>query len=152
MALHSGYVYLIGNHQLGRFKIGMTADVRGRLRSLQMESPVQLLLVTFAKVSRAAQVERRLHEFFGSKHVHGEWFTLLESDIRTFHDLAKRFDSTEYTKPLSMSAEEQPLYSGDPFLTQLQIRRIRKPRRRRPATPEERQAHSKRMKDWWSKR
>jgi len=79
-----GYIYVIGNDELGLFKIGFSRNhpAEGRLRHLQVGSPVILRLVTSIYVENAPKEEARLHEQFVEKHVHYEWYRLSPEDLK----------------------------------------------------------------------
>jgi len=56
-------------------KIGRThSAVDGRLRQLQLGSPVPLVLVGFFRAPNAALAERRAHALWRELREHGEWF------------------------------------------------------------------------------
>lgn len=65
-------VYLVQAHPSGRVKIGYSANVDRRLRSLQTGSPEQLKLVSVLDLDRAG--ENEIHKRFMHLRVHGEWF------------------------------------------------------------------------------
>lgn len=57
----------------GPIKIGVAADVKGRLSSLQTGSPVTLHIKAVIRHAGRA-VESELHDRFGHLRSHGEWF------------------------------------------------------------------------------
>jgi|SRR5271157_3211687 len=78
-----GFVYIIGNDELGVFKIGYSRNYpTNRLHYLQVGSPVILRLAAFVHVDNAPETEKKLHERFSEQHLHHEWFRLSPEDIR----------------------------------------------------------------------
>lgn len=63
--------YFIGGDD-GPVKIGYSVNVRDRLRTLQMSSPVELKVL--ATASGGAQREAAYHWQFADHRLHGEWF------------------------------------------------------------------------------
>ena len=80
-----GFVYVIGNDDLGLFKIGFSRKhpSENRLRYLQVGSPVVLRLAVCAYVKNAPKEEARLHELFAEKHERCEWYRLLPDDLKS---------------------------------------------------------------------
>ncbi len=80
-----GYVYVIGNDELGVYKIGYSRrhPQENRLHHLQVGSPVILRIAATAYSDNAPAGEKRLHQQFSEKHVHYEWFRLSPDDIRS---------------------------------------------------------------------
>ena len=78
------YVYFIGDSHGGPTKIGMSrSDPHARLKSIQTGNPRRLGFRLLLEVSDAAAAERKLHRRFASKRLHGEWFNLSSSDMRS---------------------------------------------------------------------
>jgi hypothetical protein len=71
-------VYFISD---GRYtKIGISANVRRRLRTLQTSNPKPLRVV--ATLSGGSTLEKQLHERFKTRRIQGEWFDLSHEDIQ----------------------------------------------------------------------
>lgn len=82
MALTRGYVYIIGNHEFGWYKIGYTRlDPKARLAALQPYCPCPLKVVAHMEVRHARAVEYTLHDRFKTRRLHGEWFQLTKKEI-----------------------------------------------------------------------
>jgi hypothetical protein len=79
-----GFVYVIGNDELGLFKIGFSRNhpSENRLKHLQVGSPVILRLAACTYVENAPREETRLHELFAEKHEHHEWYRLSPDDLK----------------------------------------------------------------------
>lgn len=68
----AGWVYFIHDPSTSRIKIGFSADVEKRLRSLQTGSSSTLSIL--GKMRGTDEDERSLHQRFGAHRVGGEWF------------------------------------------------------------------------------
>jgi len=75
-------VYLIGNRRDNLIKIGISQDVRQRLRALQTthKTPLEIL----ATKQGSFDTEKELHRKFSQFRRHGEWFTWDDSIIANF--------------------------------------------------------------------
>lgn len=67
-----GSVYFVQGVYGGPVKIGFASDPLGRLRNLQVCSPVPLTLL--ATETGTIHLERKYHERFEEWRLHGEWF------------------------------------------------------------------------------
>jgi hypothetical protein len=80
--MSQGFIYLIGNKGLGRYKIGYTTkDPERRLHKLQFMSPVSLELFACKFVDLVKYEEIRLHEMFATHRIQGEWFQLNDEEL-----------------------------------------------------------------------
>lgn len=72
----SHYLYVVGCHDLGRYKIGMTNEVQKRFEAIQACSPVELTLYGSFQVRKIAArwIEMAAHKKLWQCRVHGEWF------------------------------------------------------------------------------
>jgi hypothetical protein len=66
------FLYVIGTPGSTTVKIGVTADLAGRLKQLQASSPRPLVVLWCARGGR--EIEDSLHARFYAQRVHGEWF------------------------------------------------------------------------------
>lgn len=73
------YVYLISGGEY--VKIGIAGNVKKRLNTLSLASPVPLFLLYSFYTEKAFDVEQYLHKKYHNKRVHGEWFSLNDNDI-----------------------------------------------------------------------
>lgn len=78
------YVYVVATIRDGKhaapIKIGITANMKSRLRALQTGSPYPVdvaFAVPVENTVMAVQIERMLHKTFSRFRMHGEWFDLL---------------------------------------------------------------------------
>lgn len=68
-------VYFISD---GEFcKIGVTMNIKERIKSLQTGSSRKLKLLTTFKGENSYELEKFLHHLFYNKHVTGEWYDIL---------------------------------------------------------------------------
>lgn len=75
------FVYFAHCEQVGATKIGKADDVRKRLTSLQIGSPLPLQLVDTLQ-DDSGRLEAALHQWFASKRIRGEWFRITPDDVR----------------------------------------------------------------------
>lgn len=71
------YMYVIVS-SAALVKVGFTANLDGRLRSLQVASSHDLKLQHVLPIARdrAAMIEKRAHDLLSSKRMRGEWFAV----------------------------------------------------------------------------
>ncbi|MFG1352693.1 GIY-YIG nuclease family protein [Xanthobacter autotrophicus] len=62
-------------------KIREAKNIEARKRNLQTGNPLELRLLGWIEAADAFQLERHLHQNFGSTHVRGAWFTIEPADI-----------------------------------------------------------------------
>ncbi len=74
-------VYLVGNREHGKFKIGITTDLDKRLSSLSTGAPFKLETIYTWPHQEYRRLEKHLHEQFRKKRVKGEWFELSNDDL-----------------------------------------------------------------------
>lgn len=69
-----GWVYFIGTKPGEPVKIGHTNNLEKRLTAIQNGNHRELVLLAGVLVSRAGDIEGRLHTRFEAHHLRGEWF------------------------------------------------------------------------------
>ncbi|SDP98588.1 GIY-YIG nuclease family protein [Ectopseudomonas guguanensis] len=76
-------VYFIGESESKccPIKIGVAKNIDARKRNLQTGNPLELRLLGWIEADNAFQLERHLHQHFGSTRVRGEWFNIEPADI-----------------------------------------------------------------------
>lgn len=79
-----GYIYLIRGEDTPWFKIGTTSKLNKRIGHIGSKAPFEVTLIQAFYVSEPGREEAFWHTRFASKHVRGEWFALLDSDVREF--------------------------------------------------------------------
>ncbi|CUW33334.1 GIY-YIG nuclease family protein [Streptomyces reticuli] len=75
----TGQVYVVGSPGSPTVKIGFSTDPQKRLWSLQVGSPVPLVLLATFEGGR--DLESALHRYFASRWKHGEWFELGDAAV-----------------------------------------------------------------------
>lgn len=69
-------IYFVTAREVGRVKIGFSADPVSRYRKMRGDSPVHLALERVTEGDRTDEFE--LHNRFDSARIHGEWFALTD--------------------------------------------------------------------------
>mgnify|MGYP000205056252 CR=1 FL=1 len=87
------YVYLIGNKNVGVYKIGATKSPENRLKTNQTSCPYELEIIYVFKSEYAYKLEKVLHKDFflfkkdeNDNKIRGEWFSLTNEQIENFKD------------------------------------------------------------------
>lgn len=95
------YVYLIGNRNVGLYKIGETRSPSKRLKTNQTSCPYQLEIIHSFQSEFAYKVEKALHRDFDpfkkdemDNTITGEWFSLSEVQVNEFLDRCKTHEET----------------------------------------------------------
>ena len=70
-------VYLMGNREQNKYKIGISNDTKKRLNTISTSTPFPCYLLHAIERDQetARCIEQWLHQEFSSKCIHGEWFT-----------------------------------------------------------------------------
>ena len=87
-----GYVYLIEDIDNKRYKIGVTKDLKKRLRNLQTGNSNQIQLLESFKSEYPFRLETMLHNKFKQFHHYNEWYELDKNSVDEFLNLCKYFD------------------------------------------------------------
>ena len=105
-------VYLIGSSE-GYCKIGVANNTASRLAQLDSTKlPFELTLLADCDAGDAArQVESKLHRYFKSRHVRGEWFRMVP--VEEFLNKAKQY--TEGYVPRPTRESKPDIYAGKPW-------------------------------------
>ena len=83
-----GFLYIIKNR--GLTKIGITVDVRRRMKQLKPDRIYQVV-----KLPRERELEKKLHRLFADKRLHGsEYFSLSRAERRRACSLARQAGKT----------------------------------------------------------
>lgn len=81
-----GYVYLIASKD-GLYKIGLSKDVRARIKTLGVALPFEIEPIHTIKTDDMVTLEKELHAQFNEKRVRGEWFALTPEDVEYVRSL-----------------------------------------------------------------
>lgn len=88
----SGYIYAIGVEKTTFVKIGRSENPEFRLASLQIGSPLKLILIHKIKTEYPAKFEKFIHKELCNKNMHGEWFDIEHENILDlFSDALDKF-------------------------------------------------------------
>lgn len=79
------FVYLLRTSE-DTYKIGVTADIDKRIKSLQTGSSEPIVLVDKFLSSYPFKIESVLHRRFADSRISGEWFCLADEDVKSFRE------------------------------------------------------------------
>jgi predicted GIY-YIG superfamily endonuclease len=84
------FLYVIGNNT-NRQKIGFSADVDRRLKTLQTGNPDKLNIHYFIECedSKVRKLEKKLHKELSYKRLNGEWFNMTPKEAIEFLEFAR---------------------------------------------------------------
>lgn len=75
-----GYVYLL-EAENNIYKIGRSRDLKTRVLTIQMHSPVKVILLHRFQSKNSIIAEETLHKKYAAKRKHGEWFDLNDREV-----------------------------------------------------------------------
>jgi len=81
-SLNKNFIYLLEAKGLNRYKIGIAASIKDRVKRIQTSSPVEIIQLHFVYLFNVFEKERDLHEKFKKYRVIGEWFELNETQLK----------------------------------------------------------------------
>ena len=84
-------IYLLLDLKHGNIKVGRSAKITQREKTLQAEAP-KIETIAFWKAPK--EVERHLHKTFAAKRLRGEWFQLTFSDMHEIKKYMSQYDTT----------------------------------------------------------
>lgn len=116
MATTPGFVYLVQSGDDYRFKVGRTANLLRRMRTLQLGSPVPLHLIAWHRTPDSVEHEKQWHKNLGISRQHGEWFDLTLQQLRLFQEFASVFSRVD--RPIC------PLESPGPYYHSIDLGKI----------------------------
>lgn len=96
-------VYVIGNCDSPRAKIGRSKSVGIRLGTIQRMSPVPLSILW--QTEGGSELESALHRRFGNQRVHGEWFDFTGQDPAA--EVAAAVDDIRAEQAQAIAAAEE---------------------------------------------
>lgn len=82
----SGFVYLMQSAN-GYYKIGISKDTRNRLKGLNRQFPIQIVIISQIKCHDRRKVEKLLHKKYAAKRAEYEWFNLDPEDVEWIKSL-----------------------------------------------------------------
>jgi hypothetical protein len=88
-----GYVYLIEDIDNNRYKIGVTKNLKRRLKNLQTGNSNQIKLIDSFETEYPFRLETMLHNRFNSFHYYNEWYDLDEESIKNFSNLCNELNN-----------------------------------------------------------
>lgn len=99
------YLYAISNGQ--EIKLGMSSNVKARLKSMQTASPAELVVLWSYYIantpSGAIKIEKKLHRACKEFHIRGEWFSMdCIGTVNSFNPNKKHVAKWEFAKLISV--------------------------------------------------
>ena len=100
------YLYAISNGQ--QIKLGMSSNVKGRLKALQTSSPSELVILWSYYIANtpaeAIKIEKKLHRACKQFHIRGEWFGMeCIGTVNKFNPNQKHVAKWEFAKLVSVA-------------------------------------------------
>jgi len=100
------YLYAISNGQ--EIKLGMSSNVKGRLKSMQTANPSELVILWSYYIANtpadAIKIEKKLHRACKEFHIRGEWFKMeCIGTVNKFNPNQKHVAKWEFAKLISVS-------------------------------------------------
>ena len=71
------------------YKIGITCDLEGRVKSFNNVSPLGVKVVYSFKINNAREIESLIHDSFRDCNTNLEWFNLSDADLKTIKELVE---------------------------------------------------------------
>jgi len=75
------YIYLIRQGKTNHYKIGLSLDIKQRLKTFNMGSGIRMSLICLWDVESPSKTEKRIHKQFKEYNSHGEWFVMNEEEL-----------------------------------------------------------------------
>lgn len=85
------YVYIVQNN--GLCKIGMTDNVKKRLKQFRIGNPTEFTVIALYEHDNPLILEQALHHKFYKKNMNGEWFNLESGDIEQIDKICEVLDA-----------------------------------------------------------
>jgi hypothetical protein len=76
-----GDIYVVKDNGTGYYKIGMSGNVRQRIKALNTSTPCGIETILIFGSPDCALDENNIHKMFSDKRISGEWFELDDKDI-----------------------------------------------------------------------
>jgi len=86
------FIYLLRSES-GRYKIGITKNLKNRIRSLQTGNDEKIILIESYQSKYANKIEIALHNLYNYSNTIGEWFELRLEDEINFIDNCKKIEN-----------------------------------------------------------
>lgn len=92
-----GWVYIIGNRELGWFKVGRSRfdNLFIRLCSIRNSLPFEAILIAAFKSRAFNKLERHIHKTCSQNKLHHEWFHFELSELETVLNMASIFSESK---------------------------------------------------------
>jgi hypothetical protein len=74
-------VYIIQSGDTGKYKIGITRNIKRRLTQISTGNPNDLKLEYFVSTKHYKSLEKRFHQIFNLSRIKGEWFSFSKDEF-----------------------------------------------------------------------
>jgi hypothetical protein len=105
-----GFVYLVKAKATNYYKIGASKEVYRRLKSLQVGTPLELIICDRIFTMDCKKLEKALHEYYDAYSIRGEWFNFSKNMAKNFLSVANDLN-TDIEENISF-LDNQEQYSG----------------------------------------
>lgn len=85
-----GYVYLIEDEENNRYKIGVTKNLKKRLRNLQTGNSNQIKVKYIYETEFPFRIEQMLHNKFSEYNELNEWYNLPKQIVDNFDEYCNK--------------------------------------------------------------
>lgn len=99
-------IYLIKESENNYYKIGVSKNIKQRVKQLQTGSAGDIQILNSYKSEYAHKIEKALHRKYFQYNIKGEWFDLPDNIIESF-----KHDCIKYEEGFSIIYETSTLYN-----------------------------------------
>lgn len=85
-------IYLIRQDQSDFYKIGITSNIKQRIKSIQTGCPNRVEVLATFESKYARNIEGFLHRVWHHLNTNGEWFQLGKDELKEFIPLCKKMN------------------------------------------------------------
>ena len=87
-------VYLLRQEGTDIFKVGITKDIKQRVKSLQTGCSNKIEVYKVFESENASRLEATIHNLWTHKKIMNEWFNLIEGEEFKFIELCSKLESS----------------------------------------------------------
>jgi len=91
-----GHVYFLKNEDTGLVKIGMSRNLKSRIKDLRATVPGRSALLETVYTNRPRHLEKMFHLMFDKYRMNGEWFKLPDENDGTFWNQIRLYGSIRF--------------------------------------------------------
>jgi hypothetical protein len=101
-----GFVYLVQAKATKYYKIGVSKEAHRRLKSLQVGTPLELIVCDRIFAMDCKKLEKALHEYYDAYSIRGEWFNFSKDMAKNFLSVANDLN-TDIENDIAMLDNEE---------------------------------------------